>query len=147
MSRKNADKPIGYGRPPDRTKFQPGKSGNPSGRPKQSKPDIDIRYLFLDELLREIPLLVEGKQTKMPAIQIIARRLVNDAMKGSVKALAIVERMTGGFSLVRALEDHRNSVNLTLIDAVLKKVDEWDTVKEEGRPLREAALSVSRSHG
>ena len=106
------DKPIGYGSPPDHTKFQPGKSGNPNGRPKQSKPDIDIRYLFLDELLREIPLLVEGKQTKMAAIQIIARRLANEAMKGSVKALAIFERMTGGFSLVRALEDHRNSANL-----------------------------------
>ena len=105
MSGKNADKPIGYGNPPDHTKFQPGKSGNPNGRPKRSKPDIDIQYLFLDELLREVPLLVEGKQAKMPAIQIIARRFVNDAMKGSVKALAVIERQTGGFSLVRALED------------------------------------------
>jgi H+/gluconate symporter-like permease len=54
MSGKNASKPIGYGNPPDHTKFQLGKSGNPNGRPKQSKPDFDIRYLFLDELLREI---------------------------------------------------------------------------------------------
>jgi Family of unknown function (DUF5681) len=125
MSGKNADKPIGYGNPPDHTKFQPGKSGNPNGRPKQSKPDIDVQYLFLDELLREVPLLVEDKQTRMPAIQIIARRLVNDAMKGSVKALAVFERMTGGFSLVRALKEHQNGANLAFIDAVLKKADEW----------------------
>ena len=125
MSGKNADKPIGYGNPPDHTKFSPGKSGNPNGRPKQSKPDIDVQYLFLDELLREVPLLVEGKQTKMPAIQIIARRLVNDAMKGSVKALAVFERMTGGFSLVRALELHKNSADLAFIDAVMEEAKKW----------------------
>lgn len=125
MSGKNPDKPIGYGNPPDHTKFQPGKSGNPNGRPKQSKPDIDIRYLFLDELLREIPLLVEGKQAKMPAIQIIARRLANDAMKGSVKAIAIFERMTEGFSLARALELHQNGADKAYIDAVWKEANKW----------------------
>jgi hypothetical protein len=110
---------------PDLTKFQPGKSGNPKGRPKQSTPDIDIQHLFLNELLREIPLLVEGKQAKMTAIQIIARRFASDAMKGSVKALAVFERMTAGFSLVRALEQHQNSADLAFIDAVLKKADKW----------------------
>ena len=126
MSGKNADKPIGYGNPPDHTKFQPGKSGNPNGRPKQSKPDIDVQNLFLDELFRQVPLLVEGKQAKMPAIQIIARRFANDAMKGSVKALAVFERMTGGFSLIRALELHQNRAHLAFLDEVLKKADEWN---------------------
>jgi Family of unknown function (DUF5681) len=130
MSGKN--KPIGYGNPPDHTKFQPGKSGNMKGRPKQSKPDIDVRYLFLDELLREETLLVEGEQTKMLAIQIIARRFARDAMKGSVKALAVFERMTGGFSLVRALELHQNSADLAFADAVWKEANEW-IVEEEGR--------------
>jgi Family of unknown function (DUF5681) len=126
MSGKNTDKPIGYGSPPDHSKFQPGKSGNPNGRPKQSKPDIDVKNLFFDELLREVSLLVDGRQVTMPAIQIIARRLATDAMKGSVKALAIFERMTGGFSLVRALEDHKNSANLAFIDEVLKMSDKWN---------------------
>jgi hypothetical protein len=125
MSGKSANKPIGYGNPPEHTKFQPGKSGNPRGRPKQSKPDIDIPSLFLDELLREIPLLVEGKPTKMPAIQIIIRRLAGEAMKGSVKALAVFERMTAGFSLVKALELHQNSADQAYIDAVWKEANEW----------------------
>ena len=127
MSGKNADKPIGYGNPPDHTKFKPGKSGNSKGRPKRSKPAVDIQYLFLDELLREVPLLVEGRQAKMLAIQVIARRFVSEAMKGSVKALAVFERMTGGFSLVRALELHKNSADLAVIDAVRKEIDEWTT--------------------
>jgi hypothetical protein len=126
MSGKNPDKPIGYGNPPHHTKFRPGKSGNPNGRPKQSQPGIDIQYLFLDELLTEVQLLVEGKQVTMPAIQIIAKRFVRDAMKGSVKALAVFERMTGGFSLTRALELHKNSADLAFLDEILKDADKWN---------------------
>lgn len=123
MSGTNPDKPIGYANPPDHTKFQPGKSGNPNGRPKQSKPDM--RYVFLDELLREIPLLVEGRQTRMTKIEIIAMRLANDAMKGSVKAIAIFERMTEGFSLARALELHQSGADRAFLDAVRKKANDW----------------------
>jgi hypothetical protein len=125
MSGKNADKPIGYGNPPDHTKFQPGKSGNPHGRPKQSKQDIDVKNLFFDELLRQVPMIDSGRQVMMPVIQIIARRFAMDAMKGSVKALAIFERMTGGFSLVMALKDHQNSAKEAFLDAILEKADEW----------------------
>jgi Family of unknown function (DUF5681) len=32
------DDKVGYGKPPAKTKFQKGKSGNPSGRPKQKNP-------------------------------------------------------------------------------------------------------------
>ena len=32
-----SDYPVGYGRPPKETRFQPGKSGNPAGRRKGSR--------------------------------------------------------------------------------------------------------------
>ena len=35
------DYKVGYGKPPAKTKFQKGKSGNPSGRPKWKKPPKD----------------------------------------------------------------------------------------------------------
>jgi hypothetical protein len=126
MSGKNPDKPIGYGNPPDHTKFQPGKSGNPNGRPKQSKPGVDIQYVFLDELLTEVAMLENRKEVMMPAIQIIAKRLVRDAMKGSVKALAVFERMTAGFSLTRGLELHKNNAHLAFLDEILKDADKWN---------------------
>jgi hypothetical protein len=125
MSGKNPDKSIGYRNPPDHTKFQPGKSGNLKGRPKQSKPDIDVKNLFIEELLRQVPMLDKGKQVEMPVIQVVARRFATDAMKGSAKALAIFERMTGGFSLVKALELHQNGADKAFIEAVRKKVNEW----------------------
>ena len=40
---------VGYGRPPEATRFKPGQSGNPKGRPKGSK---NLRTLFAEELRR-----------------------------------------------------------------------------------------------
>ena len=34
MTNTNKNGPVGYGNPPDHSKFQKGKSGNPSGRRK-----------------------------------------------------------------------------------------------------------------
>ena len=36
-SNKRDDDPVGYGRPPAATRFKPGRSGNPWGRPKGAK--------------------------------------------------------------------------------------------------------------
>src|SRR6185369_9170944 len=33
----DADHAVGYGKPPKRSQFKPGKSGNPKGRPKGSR--------------------------------------------------------------------------------------------------------------
>jgi hypothetical protein len=43
------DYQVGYGRPPIATRFQPGKSGNPSGRPRGSKNLSTIVEELLDE--------------------------------------------------------------------------------------------------
>jgi hypothetical protein len=36
--RKRSDYEVGFGRPPKSSQFKPGKSGNPLGRPKGSRP-------------------------------------------------------------------------------------------------------------
>jgi uncharacterized protein DUF5681 len=45
------EKPVGYGRPPKATRFKPGQSGNPKGRPKGSRNlSSELMELFLGKV-------------------------------------------------------------------------------------------------
>jgi hypothetical protein len=60
------DDNVGYGRPPLNTRFQPGRSGNPKGRPKGSK---NFNTLFSEELALPVALTENGKRRRMPKSQ------------------------------------------------------------------------------
>lgn len=80
---------IGKARPPKHTRFKPGVSGNPSGRPKGG-------CGFKAELLKELSELIEigddehrAKVTKQRAIVIA---LLREAMRGDLRAIDTVMR-------------------------------------------------------
>lgn len=78
------DDPVGYKRPPIRSQFQKGQSGNPSGRPKK-KPN------FLEDaaaiLSAPVTGKANGKEITLPAMQAIFRRQCQNALKGDNAAL------------------------------------------------------------
>jgi Family of unknown function (DUF5681) len=76
---KNEDA-VGYGRPPRHTRFEPGVSGNPAGRPKKTPS-------FVGELHAE---LREESTTGVTKQRAMVRRLVAEAMAGNVRALSIL---------------------------------------------------------
>ena len=43
---------IGYGKPPVKTRWKPGHSGNPKGRPRGSRNRLSPMMLSLDQLVR-----------------------------------------------------------------------------------------------
>lgn len=67
---------VGYGRPPNRTKFKPGQSGNPSGRPKHGKSIEDTITRLLD---KESVVNVKGVPTKLTRREILAHKLIEKA--------------------------------------------------------------------
>jgi hypothetical protein len=73
-----------YQRPPREGQFKPGLSGNPLGHPKGSKND---RTYVNEHLNKKIPIIEGGKTRKAPRAEAIAIWLVNQAPKGSPKAL------------------------------------------------------------
>jgi hypothetical protein len=77
------DDEVGYGRPPKRTRFQPGKSGNPKGRPKGSKA---LQTLVQEELKARIPVTEGGVTKRMSKGQAIVKRLFSGALKGELRA-------------------------------------------------------------
>jgi len=76
----NEDKPIevvGYGKPPKRTRFKPGHSGNPKGRPRKNKTLPD----YVEEELRSmVTLTEEGKTRKIPKALALVKIHVRKAL-------------------------------------------------------------------
>jgi len=90
---------VGYGRPPDHTRFRKGQSGNPSGKPgpkKRLKRQFDAA---LGEALNgDEAALREAQPTKV--IEVIARQVTLEALDGRPSAqrlvLSILDSESGG---------------------------------------------------
>ncbi len=89
-SQKHAEK-VGPGKPPRHSRFKPGQSGNPYGRPKGSK---NFATILQQQLMKKVTITVDGKPKRMAVQEVIARRLANDSMKGTTKAMELLIRLT-----------------------------------------------------
>ena len=78
---------VGYGKPPEDTKFKDGKSGNPKGRPKGSK----NTYKLLQEILEQkLEVVDNGKKIKISKKVAMLTQLINQGVKGDVKAISVL---------------------------------------------------------
>lgn len=86
---------VGYGKPPRRTQYKPGQSGNPNGRPPGARSkhkklveamDQPTRAMFMAEMQRPIAVTSGGKKVTMPTIQMITRALAKTAAEGGQQA-------------------------------------------------------------
>jgi uncharacterized protein DUF5681 len=55
---------VGPGKPPRHTRFKPGQSGNPNGRPKGSK---NFATILQQQLTKMVTITVDGKSKRMPS--------------------------------------------------------------------------------
>jgi hypothetical protein len=82
---KNSSYEVGYGKPPEHTRFQPGQSGNPKGKPKGAKNLATI----VDNAIKEKVVVTEnGKRRKRTKMEVAVKQVVNKAVIGDQKAFA-----------------------------------------------------------
>ena len=74
---------VGYGRPPDHTRFAKGASGNPAGRPKGSK---NLKTIISDSLTAPIVMREGDRTRRVPIVQAIIMKQVENGLKGNDKA-------------------------------------------------------------
>ena len=78
---------VGYRKPPKRTQFKPGQSGNLKGRPrKKTTVEDDVER----ELLSPVIVVEDGKRSKMTKRRAIIKRHVNKALGGDVKSTELL---------------------------------------------------------
>ena len=91
---KKASFEVGYGKPPATTRFKPGQSGNPKGRPKGSKNKTKVPALYeekmkailLEEAYRTIKVKEGSGQVTVTMAQAVIRSLAVNAAKGNLRA-------------------------------------------------------------
>jgi hypothetical protein len=78
---------VGYKRPPEASRFRPGQSGNPKGRPKGAK---NFATVFAEELTTRIVVTENGKRRTITKRQAVVKQLVNKAVAGDARAIPIL---------------------------------------------------------
>lgn len=85
-------KEVGPGHPPEHSRFKPGVSGNPKGRPPKKR---DFKGLVEEELDQTVWITENGKRIRLTKREIIVKKLVNEAAKGDAKSLATLVKLVG----------------------------------------------------
>jgi hypothetical protein len=81
------DYKVGYRHPPKAGQFKKGQSGNPKGRPKGSR---GLEKVVLDELKAKITVNENGRSKRVKKIEVIAKQVVNKAVTGDSKSIALL---------------------------------------------------------
>jgi hypothetical protein len=78
---------VGYGKPPKSTRFKPGRSGNPKGRPSGRK---NFKTVLEEELYATIDVTESGRRRKLTKQQVMVKQLCKKSMEGDVRATGLL---------------------------------------------------------
>tara|TARA_R110001606_G_scaffold271400_5_gene420018 strand:- start:2120 stop:2584 length:465 start_codon:yes stop_codon:yes gene_type:complete len=83
-------RPVGYANPPKANQFQPGKSGNPKGRPKGPK---DINTILHERLNMRIKIREGGRTKSVSILEAKIAQLTKSMLEGDDKATNLILRL------------------------------------------------------
>lgn len=99
---------VGYKKPPRRTQFVKGQSGNPRGRPKGS---LNLATVIARTLREKLVVTEGGRKKVISKLDAAVKQLVNKAASGDPRAIQLL------LGLTQAVED-RPDVNPTPREAL-----------------------------
>ena len=124
---------VGYGKPPVRTRFKPGESGNRRGRPKGARNKVPalneerLKNIILEEAYRAIRINDGDRQIKVPMAQAIVRAIAVNAVKGQQRAQKLFTEM------LSTTERENRELHNEWLDAAMTYKVEWERELERRR--------------
>jgi hypothetical protein len=87
---------VGYRRPPRHSRFKPGQSGNPKGRPKGSK---SLKTLLEGALSSSVTITENGILKKVALQELLFKAMIGKAVKGDTRSTALLVKLMEQFGL------------------------------------------------
>lgn len=117
---------VGYGRPPRETRFKPGKSGNPRGRPKGVKNQATLIREFMQQKITVKS--KSGRLRKVTIQQGLIQLLGEKALKGDLKT---IQYLMSQQMIAEGILPESQELNLTDQDILARCLAELTTQSQE----------------
>lgn len=124
---------VGYRRPPIESRFKPGQSGNPKGRPKRHR---NVRTVVQETLNQRITIR-EGKRTRLLSkLEGVVLAVVNSALQGNAKSVTALMALLRAVGMTAEMPEPTNTEPVTQHDREI--IDEFLRRRVSGGEQAEA---------
>ncbi len=125
---------VGFGRPPEATRFKKGVSGNPRGRPKGS---MNVATAFMKALREKVVINEHGQRKTITKLEAALKQLANKGASGDLRALAqliaLAQDAEAKQNVPGAQEPVTSEVDREVMEGILKRFVNTTEQHEEAK--------------